>query len=146
MLELRPLVIDKNGIIIGGNMRYKALTKLGFIEIPDNWVKRADDLTPDEIREFTIKDNLPFGDWDWDILANEWEPGDLIDWGLELPIFEGDKTDENFSGNTVIKIDFNPDDFENAKKIIDHWKKSGLYIGGFLIEKLNDLENIKQYN
>lgn len=80
MLELRPLVIDKDGYVLGGNMRLKALTELGFTEVP---IVRAEDLTEEETRRFIITDNLSFGEWDWDRLGNEWDAQELADWGLD---------------------------------------------------------------
>jgi DNA modification methylase len=88
MMELRPIVIDKNSIILGGNMRYKAIKQLGMKEIPDTWVKRADELTDDEVRRFIIADNVGFGEHDWEMLANEWDMTELTDWGLDIPDFK----------------------------------------------------------
>lgn len=90
MMALRPMVLDKDGIVLGGNMRLKALKKLGYKEIPDEWVKRADELTEEEQKRFIIVDNVGFGEWDWDELANSWDNEDLIDWGLEIPDFDED--------------------------------------------------------
>jgi hypothetical protein len=87
MMNLRPIIIDKNLMIRGGNMRYKALQYLGYSEIPDEWIKKVEDLTEDQLKEFEIKDNLGFGEWDWDALANDWDAEKLNDWGLEVPIF-----------------------------------------------------------
>lgn len=84
MMELRPMVIDNEGIILGGNMRFKALQHLGFKEVPDAWVKRADELTEDERRRFIIADNVSGGEWDVDDLAANWDVKELEDWGLEL--------------------------------------------------------------
>jgi len=81
MLELRPIVIDDKGYILGGNMRYKALVELGHTEVN---IIRADNLTDKQKQEFIIKDNLGFGDWDWDILANQWDSVELEDWGLDV--------------------------------------------------------------
>ncbi len=81
MLELRPIVVDNEGYILGGNMRYKALVELGHTEV--NIIK-ADNLTEEQKQEFIIKDNIGFGDWDWDILANEWNTVELEDWGLDV--------------------------------------------------------------
>lgn len=90
MLEARPMVCvtDTDGKLypLGGNMRYRALKELGYKEIPDNWVKIVDDYTEDERKEFTIKDNVAFGEWDFDALANDWELHELKEWGLDLPI------------------------------------------------------------
>jgi ParB-like chromosome segregation protein Spo0J len=90
MLELRPIVIDSDGVIVGGNMRYRALLEIGYKEVDDSWIKKADDFTPEELREFVIKDNLTFGSWDWDELANNWDVEELSGWGLEIPDFEGE--------------------------------------------------------
>jgi ParB-like chromosome segregation protein Spo0J len=85
MMKLRPIVIDNEGVVLGGNMRLKALRDMAYEEVPDEWIVKADDLTPDQKKEFIIKDNVGFGAWDWDILANEWDVQDLIDWGLDVP-------------------------------------------------------------
>lgn len=66
-------------------MRYRALQELGFKEIPDTWVKRTEELTAEEKRRFIIADNVGFGEWDWDELANNWDTDDLNDWGLYAP-------------------------------------------------------------
>jgi ParB-like chromosome segregation protein Spo0J len=85
MMELRPIVVDENGFVLGGNMRLKALQELNYKEIPDNWVKRANELTPEEKQRFVIADNVGFGEWDWDELANNWDADDLSAWGLHIP-------------------------------------------------------------
>lgn len=82
MLELRPIVVDEHDVILGGNMRYNALKELKVEEVP---VIKATDLTDEQKRQFIIKDNVGFGEWDWDLLANEWDIDALQDWGLELP-------------------------------------------------------------
>lgn len=85
MMSLRPMVVDNDMTVLGGNMRLRALQHLGYKEIPDEWVRKASELTDDEKRQFIIKDNVPAGLWDWDALANEWDADELKDWGLELP-------------------------------------------------------------
>jgi len=87
MMELRPMVIDENNITLGGNMRLKALKELGYKEVPDTWVKKATDLTPEESRRFIIADNIGFGEHDWEMLANEWDVAELSEWGLDIPDF-----------------------------------------------------------
>ncbi len=87
MMDLRPIIINKDNVILGGNMRFKALKELKYKDIPDNWVKYADELTEEEQRRFIIADNIGFGEHDWDVLANEWDETNLIDWGLEIPEF-----------------------------------------------------------
>ena len=95
MLELRPIVVNKDMIILGGNMRYKAAKEIGLKEIP---VTIAD-LTEDQQREFLIKDNTSGGEWDWEELANEWDSETLEEWGLTLPGFDinADELGEEFS-------------------------------------------------
>ena len=88
MLELRPIVVNKDMIILGGNMRYKAAKEIGLKEIP---VIVADNLTEDQQREFLIKDNTSGGEWDWELLANEWDSEQLEVWGLDIPSFEVDE-------------------------------------------------------
>ena len=83
MLELRPIVVDENNIILGGNMRHKACIEAGLKEV---YIVQAKDLTEEQKDEFIVKDNVGFGEWDWDILANEWDTEKLQDWGLDLPL------------------------------------------------------------
>ena len=90
MMELRPIIIDDDNIILGGNMRYRALQELKMKDIPDEWVKKASDLTDEEKKQFIIKDNVGFGEWDYDQLANEWEAEDLDRWGLDIPVFDAE--------------------------------------------------------
>ena len=85
MMTLRPIVVDETWTVLGGNMRLQALKQLGHKEIPREWVKIATDLTEEQKREFIIKDNVGFGEWDWDVLGNEWEAEQLGEWGLEVP-------------------------------------------------------------
>jgi site-specific DNA-methyltransferase (adenine-specific) len=82
MLSLRPVVVNKDMIILGGNMRFKAAKEAGLKEIP---ILIANNITQEQEREFLIKDNTSGGEWDWDILANEWDADELNDWGLETP-------------------------------------------------------------
>ena len=81
MLDLRPIVIDENNIILGGNMRYRACLKAGIKDVP---VKIAKGLTEEQKREFIIKDNASFGEWDWATLGNEWDSMDLNSWGIDV--------------------------------------------------------------
>ena len=99
MMELRPIIYDpKTMEVLGGNMRLRALQELKYKKIPDNWVKSADDLSEDEKKRFTIVDNISFGDWDFEALANEFDQKMLEDWGMDnLPDISGDISD---SGGT----------------------------------------------
>jgi len=84
MLELRPIVVDENNIVLGGNMRLKACKEAGLKEV---YIVKADNLTELQKDEFIVKDNVGFGEWDWDMLANEWDTEKLDEWGLDLPVF-----------------------------------------------------------
>jgi DNA modification methylase len=85
MLKLRPIVVNSEMIVLGGNMRLKACKEAGLKEV---WILKADELTEEQQREFIVKDNVGFGEWDWDVLANEWNNQQLEDWGLDLLPFE----------------------------------------------------------
>ena len=82
MLEIRPIVLNDDMIILGGNMRFRAAKEAGLKEVP---VIKTSDLTPEQEKEFIIKDNVSGGEWDWDMLANEWDEDDLSEWGLDVP-------------------------------------------------------------
>lgn len=84
MLELRPIVIDENNMVLGGNMRLKACIEAGMTDVP---VIHANNLSEDKKKEFIVKDNVGYGEWEWDALANEWNIEDLDNWGLDIPAF-----------------------------------------------------------
>lgn len=93
MMEKRPIVCVTDGVDgkmfpIGGNMRLKALRELGMKEIPDEWVVLADDWTEEQRKEFTIRDNVGFGEWNWDDLQENWDSEKLVSWGLDVPGWE----------------------------------------------------------
>jgi len=92
MLKLRPIVVDDNMVVLGGNMRLKALTDLGVKEVE---IIKAKDLTEDKKKQFIIKDNVGFGEWDWDMLANEWDAELIGDWGMDVPYTEDDIKEMN---------------------------------------------------
>jgi site-specific DNA-methyltransferase (adenine-specific) len=109
MMALRPMVVDADGVVLGGNMRLRVLQHLGFKEVPSEWVKRADDLTPEEQKRFIIADNVGFGEWDWDTLANEWDTEELVEWGLDVPVEWGveelEAKEDNFEIPDQIETD-----------------------------------------
>jgi DNA modification methylase len=108
MMELRPIIIDDDMMIIGGNMRYRALIELGYQEIPKGWVVKASELTEEEKKRFIIADNIPYGEFDYEKLANEWDEVKLEDWGMDL---------------SEINVKFEPeieeDDFDVDKAVED---------------------------
>ena len=81
MLKLRPIVVDEDMIVLGGNMRLKASKDAGLKEV---WIDIAEGLTEEQKKEFIVKDNVGFGEWEWDILANEWDSVQLAEWGLDV--------------------------------------------------------------
>jgi ParB-like chromosome segregation protein Spo0J len=93
MLEIRPIVVNEDMIVLGGNMRLKACLEAGIKEVA---VIKATDLTEEQQKEFIIKDNVGFGEWDWNDLANNWDSDKLENWGLDIPGFDNN-IDENES-------------------------------------------------
>jgi DNA modification methylase len=85
MLDLRPIVVNDDMVVLGGNMRLRACKEAGLKEVT---IIKASELTPEQEKEFIIKDNVGFGDWDWDDLANNWDAEELTEWGLDIPNFE----------------------------------------------------------
>src|SRR5690606_9135051 len=89
MMEKRKIVcvtdVDGKLYPLGGNMRLKAITEIGYKEIPDSWIDNADSWTEEQRREFVIKDNVGFGEWNWEELANDWDSEKLEEWGLDVP-------------------------------------------------------------
>jgi ParB-like chromosome segregation protein Spo0J len=102
MLNKRPLIVftdvDGKYCVLGGNMRLKACKEIGLKEIP---IIIADEWTEEQKNEFLIKDNVGFGEWDWDSLANEWDAEKLDDWGLDIPIFKEDETELKDLSSTI---------------------------------------------
>jgi DNA modification methylase len=98
MLELRPIVVNDDMVVLGGNMRLKACKEAGLKEVH---IIKASNLSEAQQAEFIIKDNVGFGEWDWDMLANEYDEKDLKDWGLDFPLFE-----------SIDELEAEEDDFE----------------------------------
>lgn len=92
MAKLRPLIVNAEMVVLGGNMRLKAMQELKWESVP---VIVADNLTPEQQAEFIIKDNVGFGEWDWEMLANQWDAELLTDWGLDIPHFDGELPEDN---------------------------------------------------
>jgi len=103
MLEIRPIVVDDNMIVLGGNMRLKACIEAGLKEVP---IIKASNLTEYEQKQFIIKDNVSGGEWDWEILANEWDVDCIEEWGLDIPIFPKDTDLEPEDISDDLEINF----------------------------------------
>ena len=91
MLGLRPIVIDEHNVILGGNQRYRACIEAGLMDVP---VIHANNLTEEQKKQFIVRDNVSTGDWDFDLLANEWSIQDLDNWGLDIPVFANNDIEE----------------------------------------------------
>ena len=122
MLKLRPIVVNSDMVVLGGNMRLKACKEAGLKEV---WVLKADDLTEQQQREFIVKDNVGFGEWDWDILANDWNGQQLDDWGL-----------------TVVPFEDSIEDIKEQKDLSDNIESSFR----LEVELENEIEQEKLYN
>jgi len=100
MLKIRPIVVNNENVILGGNMRHKASINAGLKEV---YIIRAENLTAEQQREFIAKDNVGFGEWDWDALANDWDGKKLEEWGLDGFPFEDEEKDipENIDTDNI---------------------------------------------
>jgi hypothetical protein len=153
MLGMREVLVYPHGskfVIIGGNMRFQACKDLGFTEVPCKVLDK--DTTAEQLRAITIKDNVGFGEHDWELLANEWDSVELEDWGLEVPNFfnetdldysilddeESDQQISDMAGGVkkAIQIEFESEHYDEAFELVKFWREQKLYIGGFLMEKL----------
>ena len=140
MLELRPIILDENNVILGGNMRYKACVAAGLKEVP---VKIAKGLTEEQKEEFIVKDNVGFGEWDWDILGNEWNNEKLGEWGMDVwqpeqavdysvldDLDLGSTLSEKEAGvKRAIQIEFEPEHYDEAVLLINTARKAGKNVG-----------------
>jgi len=153
MLKLRPIVVNKDMIVLGGNMRLKACAEAGLKEV---YILKAEGLTEEQEREFIIKDNVGFGEWDWDILANEWDALEMESFGLDVWQFpvEIDYTlleDEDDISNKIedmangvkkaVQIEFHPDHYLEAYELIKYWRSKGAYVGKMIMDYLNTEKN-----
>ena len=133
MLELRPIVVNSDMVVLGGNMRLKACKEAGLKEVP---IIKADDLTDEQQKEFIIKDNVGFGEWDWEMISNEWDSEQVQEWGLDIPDFaimpsEDELTADGKNKPATMKITFeSPEQLQSAEidiqELIDR-KYKGAY-------------------
>jgi len=132
MATVRPIVCNTDMIILGGNMRFKAMKEAGWKEVPVEVV----DWPEEKQREFIIKDNVSGGEWDWDMIANEWDAEQIEEWGLDIPVFMNEPTGDDLIGDeknkpATMKITFDsPEQLQKAEidiqELIDR-KYSGAY-------------------
>jgi ParB-like chromosome segregation protein Spo0J len=146
MLEIRPIVVNADMVILGGNMRFKACKEAGLKEVP---IIIADNLTKEQQREFLIKDNVSGGEWDWSLLA-DWDSEQLKEWGLNVPefatevdysILDDDDVSEQLENMTdgvkkAIQIEFEAEHYEEAYALVKFWREKDAYVGGMIMEYL----------
>jgi len=150
MMEKRPIVVDENMVVLGGNMRLQAAKSAGMFEV---WVDVAEGWSEEKKQEFIIKDNVGFGEWDWDILANDWATQDLKEWGLDvwepeemvdysiLDDDEGSEEDVELMKDGLrkaIQIEFEVEDHKTAMDLINFWRERNAYIGRMIIDHLQN--------
>jgi len=147
MLEIRPIVVNADMVVLGGNMRLRACKEAGLKEVP---IILADDLTEEQQKEFIIKDNVSGGEWDWSMLANEWDSEELYKWGLDVPQFAPDIDYSILDGEDVsaqlnemaggvkkaIQIEFEPEHYDEAYQLVKFWREQKAYVGGMIMEYL----------
>lgn len=147
MLDIRPIVVNQDMIVLGGNMRLKACQEVGIKEVP---IIIADNLTEAQQREFLIKDNISGGEWDWDILANEWEVEELNEWGLDVwqkptdvdySILDEEDLSSQLEDMTngvkkAIQIEFEAEHYEEAYALVKFWRDRDAYVGSMIMEYL----------
>lgn len=129
MLDLRPIVVNSDYVILGGNMRYKACVEAGLKKVP---VIVADNLTAMQENEFIIKDNVSGGDWDWDVLANEWDTAQLSDWGLdvftgadvELDNFFEDNVKQEPENKFTITLEYTEEEYNEVVELFKQYNES----------------------
>lgn len=137
MLEIRPIVVNDDMVVLGGNMRLKACQEAGLKEVH---IIKADKLTVKKQREFIVKDNVGFGEWDWDMLANEWDSQELEKWGLNMPIFQDNlsNTDDYKGSNPELELDnFMNSEIKRLYLVYD--SETFEKVVGWLNKKIEDL-------
>ena len=125
MLSLRPIVVDKDNVILGGNMRYKACKELGLKQV---YIIQATDLDDKQAQEFIVKDNVGFGEWDWDVLANDWDVKELEDWGLDGFPFEEEEKELKDISDTIessFRIEVEIENEEEQEKLYNELIEKG---------------------
>jgi hypothetical protein len=151
MANVRPIVVNKEMVVLGGNMRLKAMQEAGWSEVPVEVV----DWSEEKQREFIIKDNVGFGEWDWDELANNWDAEELKDWGLDVwqpeedvdySILDEEDVDDQLQDmadgvKKAIQIEFEPDHYDEAYELVKFWRDQDAYVGKMILDFLKSEKN-----
>lgn len=152
MLKLRPIVVNNDMVVLGGNMRLKACKEIGLKKV---WITKAENLTKEQQQQFIIKDNLSFGVWDFEILEHNFKNDKLNEWGMDLwsddeeidySVLDELELDDDITNMTkgvkrAIMVEFDLDKYDVALNLIKHFKERGKDIGVMLI---NFLESEKK--
>ena len=138
MLKLRPIVVDEDMMVLGGNMRLKASKDAGLKEV---WIEIAEGLTEEQKKEFIVKDNVGFGEWEWDILANEWDSVELAEWGLDVWQNEDDVEDieEVIDFNEDVNFIIKCENLKELEELKDKLKLTGTKTSYSKFKELLDL-------
>tara|TARA_R110002020_G_scaffold118235_1_gene270349 strand:+ start:118 stop:735 length:618 start_codon:yes stop_codon:yes gene_type:complete len=163
MLDMRPIIVDEKRTILGGNMRYRACVEAGLKEVPVFEYTKKHHKTTDAFKlhkktyeetcqEIVVKDNVSFGEWDWDILGNDYSFNLLDEWSVDLPsgmfreepdysILENENFDEELDTmekdvRRALQIPFEAKDYEEAKELYRLLVGKGAYVGGLLLDLL----------
>lgn len=151
MANVRPIVVNQEMVVLGGNMRLKAMQEAGWSEVPVEVV----DWSEEKQREFIIKDNVGFGEWDWDELANTWDAEELKDWGLDVwqpeeevdySILDEEDVDDQLQDmadgvKKAIQIEFEPDHYDEAYELVKFWRDQDAYVGKMILDFLKAEKN-----
>ena len=151
MANVRPIVVNTEMVVLGGNMRLKAMQEAGWSEVPVQVV----DWSEEKQREFIIKDNVGFGEWDWDELANTWDAEELKDWGLDVwqpeeevdySILDEEDVDDQLQDmadgvKKAIQIEFEPDHYDEAYELVKFWRDQDAYVGKMILDFLKSEKN-----
>lgn len=146
MLNIRPIVVNDDMVILGGNMRFKACKEAGLKEVP---IIKASGLTEEKQREFLIKDNISGGEWDWGLLQ-EWDSLELEEWGVDVwkaPVevdysildeedISEQLKDMNDGVKKAIQIEFELEHYDEASQLVKFWRDQKAYVGGMIMEYL----------
>ena len=146
MAKVRPIVVNKDMVVLGGNLRLKAMKEAGWKDAPVEVV----DWDEEKQKEFIIKDNVNFGEWDWNMIANEWDVEQVVEWGLYVPefspevdysILDDENLDEQLNDmaggvKKAIQIEFEPEHYEEAYELVKFWREQDAYVGKMILDFL----------
>ena len=152
VLNPRTIKKDKFEKLVKSIKEFPEMLEIGLKEV---YIIKAENLTKEQVQQFVIKDNVGFGEWDWDILANTWDTKELAEWGMDVwqpeedidySILDDEDVSSELSDMTdgvkkAIQIEFEAEHYEEAQQLVKFWRDSGAYIGAMIIEYLKAEKN-----